>query len=415
MRTLYAAGHVLTTGETELTAMPGAGLLVEDGRIVAVGTASELALEAEEVVDFGPECYLVPGLIDTHVHLALDGSPEPKRVLDTAGERELLVLMLQNARKLLSAGVTTARDLGAPGLLDQTVKAAVANGEARGPRLVTVTAPLTVTGGHCWFFGGECDGVDDVRRRVRQARRDGADAIKVMATGGFITRGTVPWRSQFTTEELEALVEEAHSLGLRVTAHAHGEDGIEQAILAGVDGIEHFSFVQSDGKRRENPAHVALAAQHGTYVCMTVSFAWALAFESGHFTPSPTARRLLDRGVRIAAGTDAGVNGAFHEEYVTGLEGLGALGMTNQEALLAATRSAAESLGLENEIGTLDAGKSADFLVVDGDPRDDLSRLRDPRLVVAVGEPYVPEFRSSRPWNSVATGLEYTNRKGTTP
>lgn len=407
MKTFFAAGRMLGVDRDamRITAREGAGLLVEDGRIVAIGPQSELGPQAQLVRDLGSASTIVPGLIDTHVHLALDGGPDPRGTLLSMGERQQLVVMLKNARKLLSAGVTTARDLGSPALLDQAVKQAIVDGDARGPRLVTVTAPLTTTGGHCWFFGGECDGVDDVRRRVRQARREGADAIKVMASGGHLTPGTAPARPQFSQQELEVIVEEAHLLGLRVTAHAHAEAGIERAIRAGVDSIEHFSFIETDGVRRPNAELVDLAARAGTFVCPTVSLAWAHAIEQGHFAPSQSMRRLRDAGIRIVAGTDAGVEDAFHEEYVSGLEGMAALGMSNEEVLLAATATAAESLGLLDETGTLEVGTSADFVVAHGDPREDLSSLRNPALVVAAGQPYVPEFASTRPWSAVCAAL----------
>lgn len=419
MSTVYTAGHVLTTEGPggELRARPGAALLVDEGRIVAVGDATALVPRAErsEVVDFGPGRFIVPGLVDTHVHLALDAGNDPRRSLETATRDDRLALMLVNARKLLSAGVTTARDLGAPDLLDQAVKAAIGTGEAHGPRLLTVTAPLTVPGGHCWFFGGECEGTEGVRRRVRQAHRDGADAIKVMATGGHLTPGTEPSLPQFTAQELAAAVDEAHGRGLRVTAHAHGEVGILRAIHAGVDSVEHFSFVQPDGRRRPNPGIERAAAESGVFVCPTVSLAWAHAVDCDHFAPGQRMRELLDRGIRVVAGTDAGIDDAPHEEYISSLEGMGALGMSNDEVLTAATSLAAESLGLEAEIGTLEVGKSADFLVVGGNPRRHLGHLRNPYVVVVAGRRYTPEFPSAWPWNRVAPGLPYRSSQHRRP
>jgi imidazolonepropionase-like amidohydrolase len=149
--------------------------------------------------------------------------------------------------------VTTARDLGARAFLDVTVRDAIASGMACGPRLITAGRPITVTGGHCWFMGGECDTVDDVRTMVRLHHKMGVDAIKVMSTGGFMTTGSAPWHARFTFEQLGAAVEEAHRLGKRVAAHAHGYEGIRRAVEAGVDTIEHCSFAHPDGHHGVEP------------------------------------------------------------------------------------------------------------------------------------------------------------------
>ena len=181
--------------------------------------------------------------------------------------------MLRSARELLSAGVTTARDLGARSFLDIAVAAATASGMAEGPRLLTAARPLTPTGGHCWFMGGECDTADDLRRMVRLHHKMGADFVKVMSTGGFMTEGAPPWSAQFSLAELEAVVAEAHRLGKRVAAHAHGRLGITQAVAAQVDTIEHCSFAGPDRKYGSDfdPAVVDQIAAAGIYVCPTMN------------------------------------------------------------------------------------------------------------------------------------------------
>lgn len=401
-RVTYRAGRLLTGALGEEIA--DGAVVVEGGAIVYAGPAAG-APEGGEVRDVGADATLLPGLIDTHVHLAFDGSAHPVEAMLAADEIERYTVMLRSARELLSAGVTTARDLGAPGLLDVRVKRAVNAGLARGPRLLVSTAPLTVTGGHCYFLGGEAEGVEGVRRKVREARRDGADHIKVMSTGGNMTPGTLPYAAQYTAEELAAIVETAHHYGMRVAAHCHGTPGIAQAIAAGVDSLEHFSFSQEDGRLHVDDELVRRAAEGGYYVCKTMCAALGTFLtyldlgEDEEFMPDDLLRTQWDAGLKIVAGTDGGIDNAPHVEYVYGLEGMAAYGLTNDEVLYSATALAAESLGLADVTGRLAEGLAADLLVVRGNPRADLRVLRDLAVVVARGEEYRPEFRSTRAWN----------------
>jgi imidazolonepropionase-like amidohydrolase len=409
VREVYSATRILIPNAdgTRIEVRLGTGVAVEDGRITAVGPLDELRADADEVHDFGPDSTLLPGLIDSHVHLALDASPTPLASFEASDRDGVLALMLHSARGLLSAGVTTARDLGAPDLVDQAVKRAIDSGLARGPRMLMATAPITVTGGHCWFFGGECEGVDGVRRRVRQARRDGADVIKVMSSGGNLTPGSRPTTAQFTQEELDAIVEEAHRLDLKVTAHAHGENGIERAILAGVDSIEHFSFQREDKSRIQNPELVRLAAERGVAVCPTFSISLAHYMQGQEYCRFDLSRSLLDSGIRVIAGSDSGIANNPPHEYVCMLEAMAAFGMTNEETLLSATAVAADVLGVSDAAGRLEPGMPADLLVVVGDPLEDLGALRNIEIVVTRGVPYTPEFRSVTSWNDIAKAPRY--------
>src|SRR5262249_25093502 len=189
-----------------------------------------------------PGATIMPGLIDSHVHLAFDGGPNPAaRMRAETGEQQLM-LMLRSARELLGVGVTTARDLGSRAYLAVAVRDAIAAGLARGPRLVVAACRTTVTGGHCWFMGGEADSEDDLRRLVRSHHKHGADLIKVMSTGGFMTTGSAPWYAQFTTAELAVIVEEAARVDKPVAAHAHGTEGIRRAVEAGGATTGNCSF-----------------------------------------------------------------------------------------------------------------------------------------------------------------------------
>ena len=241
MRQVIGAATILTViGDDGAEVLADGVIGIADDVIAYVGPDAGLPPEfADAPRRHFPDSVVLPGLIDSHVHLGFDGSPDPVARMRRESDAEQLVLMLHNARQLLGAGVTTARDLGARSFLDVVVRDAIASGTARGPRLLVANRPITVTGGHCWFMGGEADSIDELRRMVRLHRRHGADVIKVMATGGFLTAGSAPWFAQFTVDELTAVVEEAHRVGTPVAAHGHGAVGIERAVRAGVDTIEH--------------------------------------------------------------------------------------------------------------------------------------------------------------------------------
>jgi imidazolonepropionase-like amidohydrolase len=232
--------------------------------------------------------------------------------------------------------VTTARDLGARSYLDIVVRDAIARAEARGPRMVVATRPITVTGGHCWFMGAEADSEDDLRRMVRTHHKHGADLIKVMSTGGFMTTGSAPWYAQFTVAQLAAIVEEAARVDKKVAAHAH---------VAELTGRDVGQYVK--------PMH--------------------------------------DLGVRIIAGTDAGIDATPHHQYVGGLEHLVTLGFSPGQVITMATTEAATALGVDGVTGRLAPGYEADLIVVDGDPQADISALGRLQRVVARGRDYVPD------------------------
>ncbi|MGW6873538.1 amidohydrolase family protein [Streptomyces xanthophaeus] len=224
-------------------------VLVDKGVIAAAGPRA--AVEAQAGPDVPrlafPEGTLLPGL-DTHVHLALDAGPDPVETLRAATDTELYPGMAERAPRLLGTGVTTVRDLGDRGGLAVRLREEIAAGLLPGPRVLAAGTPLTGPGGHCWFLGGEVEGPDAIRAAVRRNAESGVDLIKVMATGGGITKGGPPvWQAQFTTQELRLVAEEAQRFGLPVAAHAHGTEGIEAAVAAGVDTIEHCTWMSRDG------------------------------------------------------------------------------------------------------------------------------------------------------------------------
>jgi imidazolonepropionase-like amidohydrolase len=338
-----------------------------------------------------PGSTIMPGLIDCHVHLGLDGGPNPAARMRSETNEQQLVLMLRSARDLLGVGVTTARDLGARAYLDVIVRDAIAEGLARGPRMVVAARPITLTGGHCWFMGGEADSDDDLRRMVRTHHKHGADLIKVMATGGFMTTGSAPWHAQFTTEQLAVIVAEAKRLDKPVAAHAHGIEGIRRAVEADVTTIEHCSWVTETNERRFDEPLAAQMAERGIAVCPTVNANAPYVAELTGLTVGQYVKTMYDMGVQIVAGTDAGIDSTPHHQYVGGLEYLVTLGFPPAEVLAMATTKAAAALGLGAVTGRLAPGYDADLIVVDGDPLADIAALGRLRRVIARGRDYVPD------------------------
>jgi imidazolonepropionase-like amidohydrolase len=335
---------------------------------------------------------ILPGLIDCHVHLGFDGGPDPAARMQAETDEQQLVLMLATARDLLGVGVTTARDLGARSFLGVVVRDAIAAGLARGPRLVVAGPPVTVTGGHCWFMGGEADSEDDLRRIVRTQRKHGADLIKVMATGGFMTRGSAPWYAQFTTEQLAVIVAEAQRVDMAVAAHAHGLEGIRRAVAAGVTSIEHCSWVTETNERFFDERVAADIAEQGIVVCPTINVNAPYVTELTGIAVGENVRRMREMGVRIIAGTDAGIDNTPHHQYAGGLAAMvSLLGFCPSDVIAMATTEAAAALGLGAVTGRLAPGYEADLIVVDGDPLADVAALGQLRRVVARGHDYVPD------------------------
>ncbi len=382
MELVKAARIIVNPAEPPLVA---AALLVDAGRVVALGDPDELLRTAggePAVIDLGSRTVL-PGLIDSHVHLGFDGGPDPVSRMRASDDAQLLVLMLRSARELLSAGVTTARDLGSRGHLGLAAQEAIATGMAEGPELVVANEPITTTGGHCWFMGGEVDSTDEIRRAVRERHKSGADLVKVMSTGGFMTGGSAPWHAQFDSDELRVLVEEAQRVEMPVAAHAHGTPGIANAVAAGVTTLEHCSWAVQGGLPGDGYDETVAGriAESGIRVCVTTN---ARLFDRPQATQEASRRRIARMhaaGVRFIAGTDAGINNVRHYEYAGGLLALASAGLSAREVLYAATVEAADACGLGGRKGTLAPGMDADLVAVDGNPLEDLA--------VIAGEPWV--------------------------
>jgi len=385
---LALTGLRLWDGESEALRPGRATLRIEGGRIVAIGEGAELERDAERIELEG--AVALPGLCDAHVHLSLD--PERREAVQDASGDPLDTMALR-ARAMVAAGITTARDLGGPEFRALALRDRIAAGELAGPRLLCAGQPLTSPKGHCWFWGGEARGADELRAVVRRQVEHGADWIKVMATGGVLTRGTTPAQSQFDEAELAAAVAEARAHGRHVAAHCHGTEGIGRAARAGVRTIEHCSFASEEGFGSANDAAVmADVARSGAWISPTVNIGFARFFaEDGSF--GKFAQRmnrvytdLRRAGAPFVASTDAGIPGIAHHRLPEALPLFARLAeLRPVEALRTATSDAARALGLDAETGRLAPGLAADVLVVDGDPLADLGALLRPVLVVARG------------------------------
>ncbi|MEV3853132.1 amidohydrolase family protein [Streptomyces sp. NPDC050095] len=391
---LITADRVLAGPDAHV--IPDGAVLVRDGLIACVGPREEVqrCAKADEPRLAFPGGTVLPGLIDAHVHLCFDAGTDPVATLQGQDDDALLADMKAHAEQLLGIGVTTARDLGDRNGLALKLGEQITDGTVVGPRIVSAATPVTPPGGHCWFLGGEVSGVDEIRALVRRNIAAGAKVIKVMETGGGLTKGGAKsWESQFTPEELVALVDEAHQAGLPVAAHAHGTDGIVAAVEAGVDTIEHCTWMTPDGfEVREDV--LAQIIEKGIRICPAVSPHWRMLpqiFGAERAEAMFDAvRRMAEAGARLVAGTDAGVQRSGFDGLPASLAFYEHLGLPTSRILAMATMEAANALGLGETTGQISTGYSADLLVVEGDPLTDLAALKKVKAVIAAGKRYEP-------------------------
>jgi imidazolonepropionase-like amidohydrolase len=403
-RTVIRAGRVLNVRSGELRA--NQVIVVEDGKIVQVGPASEVkAATGDTTIDL-PEATLLPGLIDAHTHLTFELSSLGYQGLGISTAREAL-RGAKNARRTLEAGFTTVRNVGARDYADIALRDAINDGDVIGPRMVASGPALGITGGHCdenllppaFHFQGDgvADGIEAVQHKVREVIKYGADVIKICATGGVLSKGDDPNASQYTLEEMKAIVADAHRLGRRVAAHAHGAEGVRWASEAGVDSIEHGHLMDD--------AAVATLKKNGTYLVPTLFLGeYMLAHLEQSDVPEYSKQKMrdvagamqknvkkaFDAGVKVAFGTDAavyphGLNAGEFHVYVK-------LGMTSLAAIQTATINAADLLGWSKQVGTLEPGKWADIIAVDGDPTKDVTILEHVKFVMKGGTVYKNDY-----------------------
>ncbi|HEX5417154.1 MAG TPA: amidohydrolase family protein [Chloroflexota bacterium] len=404
--TLYGGLVVDGNGGTPVS---NGAVRIQDGRIVAVGPAAGLGPSQGAEFDFRSYT-IIPGLIDVHTHLTLagDGRSYEEMALDPD---ELMVLAgVQNLQRHLRAGVTTLRDNGARNRTAFLLRDGLERGYYAGPRLLLSGRPITCTGGHFHWCNEVADGEAELRRAVRRLVHEGADHIKIMASGGG-TQGTDPGRASYSVQELQATVHEAHAFGRLTVAHCRAKESMVRAVHAGLDLMEHAEFLDPDGVMRYDSQIAAMMHEAGIYISPTLqAFGYPTALrlqkkrDEAGLTPNDEKRlaaiearlethldhfrRMLDAGLRerMVTGSDSGCGElAFgHLDYDLQLFVKG--GLTPHETLQAATRVAATAIGREAEIGTIAPGKVADLVVVDGDPTQDASALSRVVAVFLGGE-----------------------------
>jgi imidazolonepropionase-like amidohydrolase len=397
-RTLIRAGHVLDVRTGNESA--DQTIVVSGGTITAIAATSATPKSGQDKEIDLRGMTVLPGLIDVHTHMTMDTNFDPYHELSTSVAKTALI-GARNAKVTLEAGFTTVRNVGASGYADVDLRDAINEGLVVGPHMQVSGPALGITGGHCdenllpseyhLQADGVADGVEAVQHKVREVIKYGADLIKICATGGVLSKGDDPQASQYTLEELKAIVADAHRLGRRVAAHAHGSQGILWATQAGVDSIEHGSYM--------NDEDIAAMKAHGTYFVPTAYLVdWMQT--DGHLPPfyhqkmldvsavaKANAKKAVAQHVKIALGTDAAVypHGLNARELAVYVE---QFGMSPLAAIQSGTVNAADLMGWSDKVGSLEAGKWADIIAVKGDPLHDVKLLQHVAFVMKSGAVY---------------------------
>ena len=398
------AGRMLDvkTGKT----LSSQTIIIQGDKITQVGALYDQMLPTGATIIDLPNATVLPGLIDAHTHITFTPNFGYSR-LGISVPREALT-GARNAKVTLEAGFTTIRNVGASGYSDVALRDAVNAGDVPGPRMLVSGPALSITGGHCdnnmlpfdyhATNGGVADGVEAVQHKTREIITYGADLIKVCATGGVLSHGDNPQASQYTLDEMKAIVTDAHRLGRKVAAHAHGAEGIRWASMAGVDSVEHGSYIDD--------AAIAEMKKNGTYLVPTLYLMdWFFENAEKIGTPAeliakgkevmPAARKNVARafaaGVKVGFGTDAAVypHGLNAHEFAVMVK----LGLTPLQAIQSATINDADLLGWSDKVGTIEPGKWADIIAVDGDPLADVTTLERVKFVMKGGEVVKNEYR----------------------
>ncbi len=360
-------------------------VLVEDGRIAAVGTAVD---PGHDIHDLG-SVTLMPGLVDCHQHLVFDGAGSLEEQVVGCSDDELRSRAYDAARTAVLGGVTTVRDLG-----DRNYVTLDLRGDPDLPTILCSGPPITTVGGHCWFLGGECSTRDEMIAAVCDRLERGCDVVKIMATGGFLTPATPMWKSQFGLEDLKLVVREAHAAGVAVAAHCHGLQGIGDAIDAGVDTIEHCTFLNESMHPAPAPALLDRLAASDTVISATIGSTPDTVHpeEIERILPGvfDALSAVRSRGGQIVVGSDAGINPFKpHDVARYAIHDLHTLGMGPIEALQTMTRDGADALSLPAK-GRIEVAADADLMAVDGDPETDPDALTRVVQVWRAGTPLHP-------------------------
>ena len=388
-------------------------ILVTDGRIGAVGHQEEIAKQTPldtEIIDLG-DAYITPGLIDGHTHLSLAGDGRNYIQMFSETDEMMVLTGAMNLQRHLAAGITTIREHGARNKVGFTLKEGLERGYIPGPRTLVSGRPITCTGGHFHMCNETADGEAEMRRSVRRLVHEGADYIKIMASGGG-TAGTIPGRASYSVAELHAAVHEAHHFHRLTVAHCRAKESMVRAVEAGIDLMEHAEFLDPDGELRFDPKIAEMMAESGIWISPTLQ-AWTgypriveLRAKRDSDTISTdeatelqgleiraegrldVMRRMLDYDLRdrIVPGTDSGVGSLAFGHLDYDLQLLVQVGFTPAEALISATRISAEAIGMADEIGTIAPGKIADLVAFEGDPTNDIDAFSRVTAVFQAGQ-----------------------------
>tara|TARA_R110000764_G_scaffold79176_4_gene157782 strand:- start:7236 stop:8537 length:1302 start_codon:yes stop_codon:yes gene_type:complete len=378
-------------------------LVIDEGKVIAAGTQRATKVpKGATVIDLGSET-IMPGFIDMHTHLTGDADDGAYESLGYSDER-VAITGVKNARLTLLAGFTTVRDVGASSYSDIALRDAINEGDVPGPRMFVSGPPVGISGGHCsdnnllpaeYALTGEgvANGPWEMRAKVRQNIKYGVDLIKTCSTGGVFSKGTSLGAAQGTLEELTAVVEEAHARGLKVASHAHGTVGIRNAILAGVDTVEHASILDDET--------IALAKERGVFLSMDIyntEYTLAEGEKNGVLPESIEKEKSISKiqrasftaanktGAKMVFGSDSGVYP--HGDNPNQFSRMVQFGMTPIQAITAATATAADALGKRGLLGCLDVGCAADLVAVTGDPLKDISLLEKVDFIMKDGHVY---------------------------
>lgn len=359
---------------------------IEDGRIRAVDFCRADYPSETVLIDLG-DLTLLPGLVDAHAHLCWDPHGKPEDLASESYQAQV-DRSRRHAAAALRSGITTIRDLGDCNFVTASLREEYRQGASLGPELLISGPPLTPKGGHCWFLGGEADSAEELVNAVEERAARGVDWIKVMATGGFVTAGTDPWRPQYNPDQLATIVETANRVRLPVTAHAHATTGIAAVIAAGIRSVEHCTFLNESGVAADE--HVVQAiVETGVWCGITVGYMpSSLPKEILALAQNlrATVRRLMDSGANIAFSSDAGINANKPLDVLPAeLVELSRHGFTSAEVLTGATAAAAASVGLGHRKGRIAPGYDAD-LIAAANLHQDLSGLCDVNAVWRSGK-----------------------------
>lgn len=356
-------------------------IVMEGGKFISV-SSDDYKAEKEDTIINAAGKFVMPGLIDCHVHVCSTGDPKDLNSNQNAPDAYMALVGADMIKRDLEAGFTTVRNMGTKNYMDISIQKAWNEGRIKGARILTSGPCITMTGGHGWMGGLQSDGEDECRKSARLLLRNGVEVVKIMATGGVMTPGVEPGSPQLTEGEIRAAVEEAHKAGRKTATHAQGTEGIKNAVRAGIDTVEHGIFLDDElltmMKERNTalvptlvaPYHInqgGVAAGIPEYAVKKAS-----AVAKSHIN---SFKMALQAGLTIALGTDAGTPLNFHGENALELQLMTENGMSNKQALMAATKTASQVIDRADSLGTVEVGKLADLLIIDGNPLEDISLI----------------------------------------